>query len=85
MLGTHGAGTLVGMVLSGIKPHLRVGSLGLTLLLVDGVIGLLFVPMGRISATWQGAALMGVIGLLALSTTQIRQLTDVRPVTNSTH
>ena len=64
MLGAHGAGTLVGMVLSGIQPHLRVGSLGLTLLLVDGVIGLLFMPMGQISATWQGAALMGTIGLL---------------------
>lgn len=64
MLGAHGAGTLVGMVLSGIKPGLRVGGLGLTLLLVDGVIGLLFIPMGQISATWQGAGLMGVIGLL---------------------
>lgn len=64
MLGAHGAGTLAGMVLSGIKPQLRVGSLGLTLLLVDGVIGLLFMPMGQISATWQGAALMGTIGLL---------------------
>ncbi len=64
MLGAHGAGTLVGMVVSGIKPGLRVGGLGLTLLLVDGVIGLLFIPMGQISATWQGAGLMSVIGLL---------------------
>ena len=64
MLGAHGAGTLLGMVVSGIKPGLRVGGLGLTLLLVDGVIGLLFMPMGQISATWQGAGLMGVIGLL---------------------
>lgn len=154
LLGAHGAGTLAGMVLSGIKPQLRVGSLGLTLLLVDGVIGLLFMPMGQISATWQGAALMGTTGLLggfmqvavftwlqrqvpssllgramslfmfifmglapmsaavagwllrsvtlgqmfvgcgallvglvllALGTSQIRQLTDARPETNSTH
>lgn len=64
MLGAHGAGTLAGMVLSGIKPRLRVGTLGLTLLLVDAAIGLLFIPMGQITSTWQGALLLGVIGLL---------------------
>lgn len=64
MLGAHGAGTLAGMVVSGIKPRWRVGTLGLTLLLVDAVIGLLFIPMGQITTTWQGGLLMGVIGLL---------------------
>jgi len=64
MLGAHGAGTLAGMVASGMFPRLRVGSLGLTILVFDAVIGLLFIPMGMIDATWQGAGLMLAIGLL---------------------
>ncbi len=64
MLGAHGAGTLAGMVASGMFPRLRVGSLGLTILVFDAVIGLLFIPMGMINAVWQGAALMLAIGLL---------------------
>lgn len=64
MLGAHGAGTLAGMVASGMFPRLRVGSLGLTILVFDAVIGLLFIPMGMIEATWQGAGLMLAIGLL---------------------
>ena len=64
MLGAHGAGTLAGMVASGMFPRLRWGSLGLTILVFDAVIGLLFIPMGLINAVWQGAALMLAIGLL---------------------
>ncbi|KRC14944.1 MFS transporter [Acidovorax sp. Root217] len=64
MLGAHGAGTLAGMVASGMFPRLRVGSLGLTILVFDAIIGLLFIPMGMINAVWQGAALMLAIGLL---------------------
>lgn len=64
MLGAHGAGTLAGMVASGMFPRLRVGSLGLTILAFDAIIGLLFIPMGMVSAVWQGAGLMLAIGLL---------------------
>ncbi len=64
MLGAHGAGTLAGMVASGMFPRLRVGSLGLTILVFDAIIGLLFIPMGMVSAVWQGAGLMLAIGLL---------------------
>lgn len=64
MLGAHGAGTLAGMVASGMLPKLRVGSLGMTILVFDAIIGLLFIPVGQITAVWQGAALMLVIGLL---------------------
>jgi len=64
MVGAHGAGTLAGMVASGIKSNLRIGSLGTTLLVFDAVIGLLFIPMGQIGAAWQGAGLMLTIGLL---------------------
>lgn len=64
MLGAHGAGTLLGMVVSGMVPRLRVGSLGMTILAFDAIIGTLFMPMGLITAMWQGAAIMLVIGLL---------------------
>jgi hypothetical protein len=64
LLGAHGAGTLIGMALSGAKPGMRLGTLGMTMLAVDIVVGLLFMPMGLITATWQGAALLGTIGVL---------------------
>lgn len=64
LLGTHGAGMLVGMAMSGARPGLRLGTLGMTMLVVDVVVGLLFMPMGLITATWQGAALLGAIGVL---------------------
>jgi len=64
MVGAHGAGTLAGMVASGSGLRLRLGTLGATVLALDVVIGLLFMPMGQISAGWQGAGLMFAIGLL---------------------
>lgn len=64
LLGVHGAGTMLGMAVCGARPGLRLGTLGMTMLTVDAVVGLLFMPMGLISATWQGAALLGVIGVL---------------------
>ena len=64
MLGAHGAGTLLGMVVSGVAPRLRLGSLGTTILVFDALIGALFIPMGLITAVWQGAGLMLAIGLL---------------------
>ncbi|GKS86242.1 MFS transporter [Acidovorax sp. SUPP1855] len=64
LVGAHGAGTLAGMVASGMLPRLRWGSLGMTLLAFDATIGLLFMPMGVIGALWQGVALMLAIGLL---------------------
>ena len=64
ILGAHGAGTLAGMLVSGSGARLRFGTLGTTVLLADAAIGLLFVPMGAISAAWQGAGLMFGIGLL---------------------
>ena len=65
MLGAHGAGTLVGMILSGARPNLRIGTLGTTMLAIDVVIGLITIPFGYVTAAWQGALIMGSIGLLA--------------------
>lgn len=64
MIGAHGGGTLFGMVLSGMRPGLRIGTLGTSVLLADIAIGLLFMPLGGITAAWQGVLLMASIGVL---------------------
>lgn len=50
------------MVVSSARPRLRWVKLGMTILAVDALVGLLFMPMGRISALWQGLALLLAIG-----------------------
>ncbi|MCH8621633.1 MFS transporter [Undibacterium sp. TS12] len=64
LAGAHGAGTLLGMAWSGMKPGLRFGNLGSTMLLIDFIIGVLFIPMGLIQASWQGACILLVVGTL---------------------
>ncbi|MBC3916321.1 MFS transporter [Undibacterium sp. CY18W] len=64
LAGAHGAGTLLGMALSGIRPGLRFGNLGRTILLIDFIVGLLFIPMGLINASWQGAGILLAVGTL---------------------
>jgi MFS family permease len=64
LLGAHGAGALLGMAASGIGGRRRVGNLGMTLLLVDGIVGLLLMPLGMVSASWQGMLINVVIGVL---------------------
>jgi MFS family permease len=63
MLGAHGAGTLAGLMIAGMRPGLRIGTLGTSLLLADAVIGLLCMPLGGVTAGWQGALLMLAIGV----------------------
>ncbi|WLI90467.1 MFS transporter [Massilia sp. R2A-15] len=65
VMGAHGAGTLLGMGMSSLRPNFRIGTLGSTLLLADGVAGVLLLFMGVIDAAWQGAALMMALGALA--------------------
>lgn len=62
LMGTYGAGMLLGMVISGIKPHLRLVNLGLTILLADVLIGMLTMLMGYIQMTWQGALCLMTAG-----------------------
>jgi MFS family permease len=64
LMGAHGAGALGGMALSGIAGKRRLGNLGLTLLLVDGIAGLLLMPLGLVTSSWQGALLLAVMGVL---------------------
>jgi MFS family permease len=63
LLGAHGAGALLGMAASSIGRR-RAGNLGMTLLLIDGTVGLLLVPLGLITASWQGMLINVVIGVL---------------------
>lgn len=62
LVGMHGAGTLAGMLISGSRPGLRLRSFGLTILCLDTVVALLFMPMGSLHHTWQVAALMLLTG-----------------------
>lgn len=64
LVGAHGAGTLIGMIFSGARPNMRVGSLGMTILAVDGMIGMLIASMAVINTTWTGAVVLLLIGML---------------------
>jgi MFS family permease len=64
LMGAHGAGTLAGMALSGVLGRRRLGSLGITLLCIDGAIGLLLLPLGLVTASWQGMLPLAAIGVL---------------------
>jgi len=65
LMGAHGAGTLAGMLASGLGGTWLRQRFGATLLLVDAIVGLLLMALGQISTAWQGAALLAVTGLLA--------------------
>lgn len=65
VMGAHAAGGLLGMALSSLKADLRIGTLGTTLLVADGVAGVLLMFMGHVHAAWQGAALMLALGALS--------------------
>jgi MFS family permease len=64
LMGAHGAGALGGMALSGMAGKRRLGNLGLTLLLVDGVAGLLLMLLGLVTTSLQGMLLLAAMGVL---------------------
>lgn len=64
LMSANGIGSLAGMALSGVLGRRRLGSLGLTLLAIDGVIGLLLLPLGLVTASWQAMLPMAAIGVL---------------------
>ena len=65
LMAVHGLGALLGMAVSGAKPNWKIGSLGSTILCIDGLAGLLFLPFGHIDALWQGMLLIAPLGVLA--------------------
>lgn len=64
LLAGHGAGALLGMAFSGLRPNWRLKTLGGTVLAIDAIAGLVFLPFGHIHATWQGLALLVPLGAL---------------------
>lgn len=64
LMGAHGAGALLGMAASGVAGKRRAGNLGMTLLLIDGIAGVLLMPLGLITASWQGMLINVAIGVL---------------------
>lgn len=64
MLGAYGAGSLFGMILSGARPTWHLRSLGTTILLIDGVVSFFILWFGYIHSVWEGAALLGILGVL---------------------
>jgi MFS family permease len=65
LMAVHGCGALAGMVISGARPSWKAGNLGKTILLFDGVAGLIFLPYGFIHALWLGIVLMLPLGAMA--------------------
>ncbi|KFI06437.1 MFS transporter [Massilia sp. BSC265] len=64
LMGAHGTGSLAGMALFGALGRRRVVNLGVTLLLVDALVGVLLLPMGLVTQAWQGVLLLVAIGVL---------------------
>lgn len=65
LLGVHGAGTLVGMAGSKAFGRLRIGTFGTTLLVADGVVGLLLLPLGLATELWHALLVLFPMGVLA--------------------
>jgi MFS family permease len=65
LAGAQGAGTLAGMAMTGVVKRRRIGNLGITLLLLDGMAGLMLPLLGMITASWQGMLLSLAIGVLS--------------------
>ncbi|WP_374584203.1 MFS transporter [Pseudoduganella sp.] len=67
LMAAHGAGMLAGMAFSGITARRNAGKpvrIGLLALGVDAAAGLLIIPLGLITAAWQGGMLLLALGAL---------------------
>jgi MFS family permease len=58
------AGTLAGMAATGMLGRLRLGNLGSTLLAIDIAGGALMLPLGHVTALWQGMAIFTLFGVV---------------------
>lgn len=65
LAGAQGAGYLIGMILSGIRPNLRFVNLGTTLLLLDFLNGALFICVGYVREIWLVMMLLAMSGALS--------------------
>ena len=65
LMGAHGAGTLAGMLASGLGGTWLRRHFGATLLAADAIVACLLMALGQIDSAWQGAALLAATGLLS--------------------
>lgn len=61
LAGANGAGALLGMLISSIRPGMRFGTLGSTFLVMDFIVALLFMPLGAVHSSWQAVVLLLLI------------------------
>jgi MFS family permease len=64
LVSSFGIGSVLGMVVFGMKPHFRVRNTGTTMMLIDCTVGVLFVLMGKVHAIWPAALIFLGIGTL---------------------
>lgn len=64
LMAAHGAGMLAGMLLSSVRPGLRIANFGTTLLVADGVVGLLFIAMAGVAGMWQAIGVLVALGVI---------------------
>lgn len=64
LMAAHGAGMLAGMLLSSVRPGLRITNFGTTLLVADGVVGLLFIAMAGVAGMWQAIGVLVALGVI---------------------
>jgi hypothetical protein len=64
LMAAHGAGMLGGMLFSSVRPGLRIANFGTTLLMADGMVGLLFIAMAGVAGIWQGVGLLVALGVI---------------------
>jgi MFS family permease len=64
LTGGIGVGSMLGILLAGMRPQWSMGRLGATMLLADGTIGLLFLAVGQVDSLWLAAALLTIVGML---------------------
>jgi MFS family permease len=64
LMAAHGGGVLIGMVIAALRPGWRFGTLGLMVLAIDAMAGTLILPLGQVSALWQGILILVPLGAL---------------------
>lgn len=64
LMAAHGAGMLAGMLLSSVRPGLRITNFGTTLLVADGVVGMLFIAMAGVAGMWQAIGVLVALGVI---------------------
>ncbi len=65
LMGAHGGGTLVGMIVSGARRKATEGRLGTMILSADFIIGLLFIGLGQAQGIGMAVSLLVLIGIVS--------------------